>query len=294
MGRAVVQRLAAENHRVFGLRRSAAGRASASNPGIATWRLGNVTRPGFLSDAMTGMDAVIHLVGIISEAGDSTFENVHAQGARNVIEAMRRAGVRRIIHMSALGTRPNAVSRYHQTKWLAEEAVRSSGLAWTIFRPSLIYGPRDHFINMFSRMSAFSPALPVMGRPAAKFAPTHVNVVADAFVKALVNPAAEGRVFDLCGPREMTLREILDALLKAKHRRRFIVRVPARVAKAQAAFLEVLFGGILRTPPPLNRDQLIMLDEGNVGDASAADSLFGLSHPPFEKALEDQLSARGR
>src|SRR5437016_11869898 len=97
------------------------------------------------ASALTGVQAVIHLVGIISEVSRSTFENVHTQGARNVVAAAQAAGVKRFIHMGALGTRLHASSRYHQTKWAAEEAVRASGLDYTIFRPSLIYGPQDQF-----------------------------------------------------------------------------------------------------------------------------------------------------
>ena len=99
------------------------------------------------------MEAVVHLVGIISEVGQNTFENVHPRGTENIVAAARAADVTRFIHMSALGTRPNAASRYHQSKWAAEEIVRRSGLAWTIFRPSIIYGPGDGFVNLFARMS---------------------------------------------------------------------------------------------------------------------------------------------
>ena len=91
-------------------------------------KTGNVLEAESLTGAVSGVDAVIHLVGIISEAGESTFENVHTRGTQNMIAAAQKAGVKRFIHMSALGTRPNAVSRYHKSKWAAEEAVRQSGL----------------------------------------------------------------------------------------------------------------------------------------------------------------------
>src|SRR5207237_1119041 len=107
--------------------------------------------------------AVIHLVGIISKVGRNTFENVHTQGTQNIVTSAREAGIKRFVHMSALGSRANAVSRYHQSKWAAEEAVRRSGLDYTIFRPSIIYGPKDHFVNLFDKMARFSPVLPVMG-----------------------------------------------------------------------------------------------------------------------------------
>src|SRR5262249_7262574 len=103
---------------------------------------GDVLEPVSLEEALTRIDAIIHLVGIISEVGKSTFENVHVRATQNLLAAARRAGVRRFVHMRALGTREDAPSRYHQTKWRAEVAVRQSQFAFTIFRPSLIYGPR--------------------------------------------------------------------------------------------------------------------------------------------------------
>src|SRR5207249_9440606 len=122
--------------------------------------LGNVLDAASLDGALSGMEAGIHLVGIISEVGQSTFENVHTRGTQNMVAAAQRAGVRRFVQMSALGTRPKAASRYHQTKWAAEEAVRRSGLDFTIFRPSLIYGPQDQFVNLFARIIHRSPILP--------------------------------------------------------------------------------------------------------------------------------------
>jgi len=124
---------------------------------------GNVLDAPSLKGSLTNIDAVIHLVGIISEIGSNTFENVHIGGTQNVVAAAQSAGVGRFIHMSALGTRPNAAACYHQSKWAAEQIVRNSGLDYTIFRPSIIYGPRDHFVNLFARLSRFSPILPVMG-----------------------------------------------------------------------------------------------------------------------------------
>ena len=95
-----------------------------------------------MEGGLNGVDAVVHLVGIISEVGQNTFENVHTRGTENIVAVARAAGMKRFIHMSALGTRPNAASRYHQSKWAAEEIVRQSGLAWTIFRPSIIFTSR--------------------------------------------------------------------------------------------------------------------------------------------------------
>src|SRR6266404_9825271 len=201
-------------------------------------RPGNVLDVSSLDDALGGTDAVVHLVGIISEIGENTFENVHTRGTQNVLAAAQRAGVRRFVHMSALGTRPDAVSRYHKSKWAAEEAVRNGGVDYTIFRPSLIYGRKDHFVNLFAKIIRWSLVVPVMGRSDAKFQPVPVEVVAASFVKSLSEEKAIGKTFDLCGVETLTMPSLIDQILEVMRRRRLKLRVPAAVAKGQAALLE--------------------------------------------------------
>jgi uncharacterized protein YbjT (DUF2867 family) len=250
---------------------------------------GDVLNAESLDGVVEGMEAVVHLVGIISEAGMSTFENVHTRGTGNIVAAACRGGVRRFVHMSALGTRPNAASRYHQTKWAAEELVRQSGLDFTIFRPSLIYGPGDQFINLFARIIRLSPVVPLMGSPRARFQPVPVEAVAAAFVRSLGEPKAVGRTYDLCGPEALTLAEIADRILAVLHRRRLKLRVPRRLARLQAALLEALFRGLLRRPSPLSRDQLTMLQEDNVGNPHPANELFGLQPMLLRDRLAEYL-----
>src|SRR5437867_2453141 len=146
---------------------------------------GDVLQPATLAGAPSGREAVIHLVGIISELGENTFENVHTRGTQNVVTAAQRAAVKRFVLMSALGTRPSARSRYHRSKWAAEELVRQSGLECAIFRPSVIYGPEDMFVNLLAKMARWSPVLPVMGSGRGKLQPVSVEAVAACFVKAL-------------------------------------------------------------------------------------------------------------
>jgi NADH dehydrogenase len=250
---------------------------------------GDVVDARTLESGFQGMDAVIHLVGIISEVGRSTFENIHTEGTQNIVTAARGSGVKRFLHMSALGTRPGAASRYHRTKWASEEIVRRSGFDYTIFRPSLIYGPKDHFVNLFSRLARFSPVLPVMGSTQARFQPVSVEVVAAAFVRALNEPKSINQTFDLCGPETFTFPELLDQILAVTRRKRLKLHIPLALARCQAAFLELLFSGILRKASPLNRDQLIMLQEDNVGDYRKAEEMFGLTQRPFGERIGEYL-----
>ena len=177
VGREVVRQLRKGGQAICILARSrtsARAQEAVSSYGAEVY-VGDVLDAASLDGALSGMDAVIHLVGIIIEVGESTFENVHSRGTGNIVAAARQAGVKRFVHMSALGTRANAASRYHQTKWAAEELVRRSGLDFTIFRPSLIYGPEDQFVNMFARIIRLSPVVPLIGSPSARFQPVAVE-----------------------------------------------------------------------------------------------------------------------
>lgn len=291
LGRQILRELRDAGHGTLLLARkpdSAAVRVMAGEFS-ATIRAGDILNPDSLANACDGTDAVIHLVGIISEVGKQTFENVHTRGTRHIVAAAQSAGVQRFIQMSALGTRANAAARYHQTKWAAEEIVRGSGLDWTIFRPSIIYGAGDGFVNLFARLSRWSPVVPLIGGGRMKFQPIAVESVAEAFVKSLNEPRAVGQTFELCGQEVLTLAEIVDAILAVTRRRRVKLPLPFGVARVQAALLEFVFGKLLGQAPPLNRDQLLMLQEDNVGDCATATALFDLKPVLFREGIASYL-----
>ncbi len=252
VGREVLRQLHAAGHQTRILVRdtkTAADRVPQPNS-VVEFHRGDVTDVRSLADSARGCDAVMHLVGIISEFGRVTYERLHVEATRNLVEAARAQGVTRFIHMSALGTRPGAVSRYHQTKWAAEEIVRQSGLAFTIFRPSLIYGPEDHFVNQFEQMSRWLPFLPVLGSGSSRMQPVAVEIVARCLVQALTRPETAGQTCELCGPERLTFVQILDAILQACDRHRVKLRIPLSLARLQAAVLEMVMGRLLHRPPP--------------------------------------------
>lgn len=255
----------------------------------ANSRRGDVLDAGSLNGACEGIDAVIHLVGIISEVGRQTFESVHTGGTQNIVGAAKQAGVKRFLHMSALGTRSNAAARYHESKWAAEEIVRNSGFEWTIFRPSIIYGPGDGFVNLFAKLSRYSPALPLIAGGRSRFQPIPVSDVARCFLAALVERRSIGQTFDLCGNEVLTLRQIIEAILIVTGRRRLKFPLPFAVARVQAAMLEFVFAKLLHRPPPLSRDQLLMLKEDNVGNGRPAAELFGLRTQAFRDGIAAYL-----
>lgn len=232
-----------------------------------------------------GTSAVIHLVGIIVEHGSNTFEHAHVEVTSQALAAAKLAGARRFIHMGALGTRWHAPSRYHETKWAAEKLVRGSGLDWTIFRPSVIYGEHDKSINELLRVIRRAPVVPVLGDGNSRIQPVSVEQVAQCFVAALSKPASVGQTYDLCGPAAFTWNELYDKLLVATGTRKPKLHLPLAVAKGVAWFAEKLM-----SKPPFTRDQLLMLQEDNVGDPAPAARDFGLGSERFE----DYLGAKAK
>src|SRR5262249_37440702 len=137
----------------------------------------------------------------------------------NVLGAVRESGVSRFVHMSALGTGPRALSRYHRTKWAAEEAVRASGLDWTIVRPSVIFGSGDGFVSLVTQLVRWFPVVPVIGDGRNRFQPVAVADVAEVFARALERPLTAGQTFEVGGSRAYTFDEIVDEVGAALGRR---------------------------------------------------------------------------
>jgi uncharacterized protein YbjT (DUF2867 family) len=293
VGREIVRQLHAAGHAARVLSRDTlSSQVRELVPAFTTdVRSGDVLNATSLANVCNGMEAVIHLVGIISEVRDQTYENVHTRGTQNIVAAARKAGVKRFVHMSALGTRLNAVARYHQSKWAAEEMVRNSGLEWTIFRPSIIYGAGDGFVNLFANIARRSPVVPLIGGGKSKFQPVPVEAVAQCFVKSLTEPKSIGQTYDLCGNEVLTLEEIVSTILSVMGRKRHKLSLPFGLARIQATLLEFVYSRLLGKPPPLNRDQLLMLQEDNVGNGQSAEELFALKIGPFAKGIAAYLKS---
>jgi uncharacterized protein YbjT (DUF2867 family) len=291
VGKEVVAHICQQGHSVRLLVRSASpGTTTVLSEGKKMEIVsGDILQPKSLEAGVAGCDAVVHLVGIISEARSQTYERVHVGGTKNVLAASQAAGVQRFLHMSALGTRPGAISRYHQSKWAAEELVRGAGIPWTIFRPSLIFGRHDAFVNLYAKFLRRLPVVPLMGSPSAQFEPVSVNDVATAFAQALLTSESIGKTYDLVGPEKFTLRQIVKIISRVSSHHGILWQVPNGLARFQAGLLELGFARLAGKPPPLNRDQLLMLQENNAGDGSAAIRDFGLQLLPFEQGIRQYV-----
>lgn len=198
----------------------------------------DVHEPAQLAEFVSGTDAVINLVGVLHDGrGERGFQAAHVDLARKVVAACRDRGVRRLLHMSSLGAGPDAPSDYLRTKGEAEAIVRDAGLASTIFRPSVIFGPDDSFLNLFAQALKLLPAM-ALGSPGARFQPVFVEDVAAAFVKALADLGSHGKRYDLCGPRVYTLRELVEFTAATTGRRRPIIGLNDGLSYLQALVME--------------------------------------------------------
>ncbi|OGU01010.1 MAG: NAD-dependent dehydratase [Geobacteraceae bacterium GWC2_48_7] len=246
---------------------------------------GDVTRLESFEQGVNGCDAVINLVGIIREfpSRGITFERLHVQATKNVVAAAVKSGAKRYLQMSALGTRPDAVSDYHRTKYNAEELVRGSGLEWTIFRPSLIYGPKDAFTNMLADQLRLAPVMPVIGNGLYRLQPIHADDVALCFAKALEMPETVGKSYELCGNDRLSYLELLDAVAAAMGKPSpFKPRAPLPLMKMIIPFMQ-------KIPKfPITMDQLQMLLEENICDGSWKGT-FLFEPREFRSAIREYL-----
>jgi NADH dehydrogenase len=281
VGRHVAERLLRRDHdlRVLAPRLERAGWLSDRGAAVVPGRLDDQEALGRLVE---GAAAVVHLVGIIVEVGRQTFERVHAAGTTSVVNAARAAGVRRFVHMSALGARAEAAATaYHRTKAAGEEAVRASGLSHAIVRPSLVAGRGNEALGMMVNMLRLSPVVPVIGDGRYQMQPVHADDVAEVFATAVERPDLVG-TFDVAGPAKLTYHQMLDELEEALGVRRRRVSVPVGVVRFAA-----LAGTVLPGLAPITPDQLCMLLEGNVTDHNAIHEVFGVAPRGFAEAARE-------
>jgi NADH dehydrogenase len=222
------------------------------------WAEGDVTRPETLAPALQGIDAVIHTVAIAIERGGQTYERVNVEGTRNLVAACEAGGVRRFLHLSQLGADPSLPYRFLASKGRGEQAVSGSGLAWTVFRPSVIWGPEDEFANTFARLAQLTPLLfPIIGDGQARFQPVWVEDVVSAVVASLEGRETIRQSFDLGGPEVLTLEEIERRALRGVGSKRAFVRAPMGLIRLAVLFMEVL------PSPPVTRSLLDLLAVDN-------------------------------
>jgi len=221
----------------------------------------DVNDPQAVAQAVAGAQAVINLTGILFEKGQS-FEDVQADGAANIAQASAAAGVRALVHVSAIGADMESESDYAVTKAEGEQAVREAFPGAVILRPSIIFGPEDGFFNKFAAMARVFPALPLVGGGLTRFQPVFVGDVAQAVLVALSRQ--DGRTYELGGPTTYSFKQLLQLILRETGRNRALIPIPFALASLKAAFLQLL------PNPILTMDQVRLLKKDNVVSSTAA------------------------
>lgn len=248
-------------------------------------RVADPRDPAQLADCFDNMQAVVNLVGILHPAGAQTFDSVHARFPGEVVKACESAGVEQLLHMSALGADPQGPSTYQRTKGEGEARVRSASgsLAWTIFRPSVIFGEGDRFLNLFAQLARAFPVIPLAGA-GVRFQPIWVEDVARAFATVLGETRFRGATLELGGPRVYTLEELVRFAAQAVGRHPSIVALPDALGRLQAAVFEHLPGKLM------TRDNFDSMRVDNVmsGPFPAA---LGFQPAPMEAVVPEYLNA---
>jgi len=235
-----------------------------------------------LDRLVAGSAAVVNLVGILNEGGAETFARAHVDVPANIVAACRTAGVRRFLQMSALNADPAGPSRYQRSKGEAEAAIVASGLDWTIFQPSVIFGREDSFLNLFAKLVRVLPVMAVGGADV-RFQPVFVGDVADCFVRALTEDATIGQKYPLCGPRAYTLRELVRYVGEVSGHERPVVALGPSLARLQALALEMLPGKLM------SRDNLASMERDSVCDCPFP-AVFGVTPTALEAVAPTYLS----
>jgi len=222
----------------------------------------NVRYPDSVDAALEGADAVVNLVAVLSEQGRQNFQTLHVDAARAIAVAAHKHGIQRFVQMSALGAAPKG-ARYARTKFAGEIAVREVLPSATVLRPSIIFGPEDHFFNRFAQM-ALGPALPLIGGGKTKFQPVFVGDVADAICAALDRRDARGRTYELGGPGVYSFKQLMQFTLSEVDRHPMLVSIPFVFAHPLGLLLEWAAKLVPFLDPPLTSDQVTMLHRDNV------------------------------
>ena len=283
VGRHLCQQLAAQGYRVrVPTRDRERAKALILLPTVDVV-VADVQDPATLAALVQGCDAVINLVGVLHDSsGKRGFEAAHVALARKVVAACRANKVRRLLQMSALAAATDAPSAYLRSKGQAEMIVRESGLDFTIFCPSVIFGPDDSFLNMFARLARALPVI-ALASPGARFQPVYVDDVAAAFVRALPDMKTFGRCYELCGPQRYTLRELVAYVGRVTGHQRPIIGLNRALSYCQAYAMEWLPVKLM------TRDNLRSMEVDNVSDSAFP---FGIKPQALEAVAPMWLATR--
>ncbi len=278
IGRRVVTRLVDGGHKV---RVFARGQRRVDLPESVETVRGNVVSGEGLPEALAAAEKLVHLVGIIRETGDQTFESVIWRGTERVLEAVKVAGVTKFVYVSAIGAQDDPKYPYLYAKWQAERAVMASGLKYTILRPSIVFGEGDEFINALAGLVRYNPVVPVAGDGKARFQPIWVEDLVTCIVACLDEDVHVSETLELGGPEQLTYDEMLDTVKEALGRTRIKAHVPLVVMRPLAQMMEWVL-----PKPPVTREQLKMLALDNTAETDSLMRQFGVQPRRLADSLD--------
>jgi len=278
IGRRVVARLADGGN---GVRVAARGQRPADLPSGVEAVLANVLSGDGLAEAMSGIERAVHMVAVIRESGDQTFEGVIRRGTERVAGAAKLAGVQKLVYVSAIGAQDNPTYPYLYAKWWAERAIASSGIKYTILRPSIVFGEGDEFINALAGLVRYNPIVPVAGNGRAKFQPIWVEDLVTCIVACLDEDAHDGQTLELGGPEHLTYDDMLEIVKKSLGKSRLKAHVPLALMRPLAQVMEWVL-----PKPPVTREQLKMLALDNTTDTDSVMRSFGVQPRRLADSLD--------
>lgn len=283
VGKEILKRLLEKDYNVFALVRDE--KKLNIKHGNLTLVNGDILKVDTYNNALSNCDAIINLVGIIREYPKRgiTFYKLHFEATKNLVDLAKQFHIKRFIQMSANGTRENAASNYHKTKYMAENYVIKSDLDYTIFRPSVVYGPGDEFINMLNSMIKRTFLFTYFGDGGYKMQPVSVYEVAELFVNAIENRNTFKKIYSVCGNKVLTYKELLQLIIRITNKKVFLFSIP----EIFISIFVKIFGNTTFTP--ITTDQFIMLKEGNICKDDNIFNELGVRQLPIEDVLKSYL-----
>jgi len=286
VGTHLIKRLCAIGLPVRALVRSRAA-VERSRPLPVAVCCGSLNDRDSLNAALRGARQVVHLAGTFRESARETFESVHQQGTRHLVEAARDAGIHHLVYVSTLGAAPDRIYPFVRSKWLAEAEVRGSGLPFTILRPSLLFGEGDRFLTPMVRFIRMSPYAVIPGYERLRCQPLWVGDLVSCLVRVLES-GGRGEVISLAGPEQITYEGVVDLLQKRLEISRPKLRVPISIAASLTLVLERLFAS-----PPLLSGILDIWRLGAITDRHAVRKAYGFTPMPLSEGIRYLLATDG-
>ena len=280
LGRRVVQKLLDHNYQVRCLVRSP-GRERILPQGSVDVYYGDINNPDAVLSACRGVEQVVHLVAIIRQGKQATFDSINRAGVGNIVAAAKAAGsVSQLVHVSAVGAVNNPEFPYLQSKWDGEQTVIDSGLPYTVIRPSIIYGEGDEFLNSLAALVRLFPVVPIIASGRNRLQPIWVDDVARCIALSLSRHDLQGHILELGGPEQLSYNEIVSIVSRTMGRRRVRLHVPMWVMRINVALMQAVM-----SRPPITTEMLKMMRVRNVAEVGIVEQTFGFR----AKALEDGI-----